>query len=110
MGAYDLWCETTRVKSTRITGIPLSTFTHQQIRIAETSAEIASMQMLMKQILDTARIEGAGKGTGTYFVSSDGTYLGGDWQLRSALTISGAFTDEPLPITITQTTKVTSLE
>lgn len=60
MGAYDLWCETTRVKSTRITGIPLSTFTHQQIRIAETSAEIASMQLLMKQILDTARIEGAG--------------------------------------------------
>jgi hypothetical protein len=57
-----------------------------------------------------ARIEGAGKGTGTYFVSSDGTYLGGDWQLRSALTISGAFTDEPLPITITQTTKVTALE
>ena len=43
-------------------------------------------------------------------MSSDGTYLGGDWQLRSALTISGAFTDEPLPITITQTTKVTSLE
>ncbi|HET6577306.1 MAG TPA: hypothetical protein VFG66_03240 [Gemmatimonadales bacterium] len=57
-----------------------------------------------------ARIEGAGKGAGTYFVSSDGLYLGGDWQLRSALTISGAFADEPLPITITQTTKVTTLE
>jgi alkylation response protein AidB-like acyl-CoA dehydrogenase len=59
IGAYDLWCETTRVKSTRITGIPLNTFTHHQIRIAETSAEIASMQLLMKQILDTARVEGA---------------------------------------------------
>jgi hypothetical protein len=57
-----------------------------------------------------ARIEGAGKGAGTYFVSPDGLYLGGDWQLRSALTISGAFADEPLPITITQTTKVTALQ
>jgi hypothetical protein len=57
-----------------------------------------------------ARIEGGGKGTGTYFVSPEGLYLGGDWQLRSALTISGAFADEPLPITITQTTKVTALE
>ena len=56
-----------------------------------------------------APIEGTGKGTGTYFVSPDGLYLGGDWQLRSALTISGAFTNEPLPITITQTTKVTAL-
>jgi hypothetical protein len=57
-----------------------------------------------------ARIEGSGKGTGVYFVSPDGAYLGGDWQLRSALTISGAFSDDPLPITITQTTKVTPLK
>ena len=57
-----------------------------------------------------ARVEGTGKGTGTYFVSQDGLYLGGDWQLRSALTISGAFASEPLPITITQTTKVTALK
>lgn len=56
-----------------------------------------------------ARIEGTGKGTGTYFVSPDGTYLGGDWQLQSALTISGSFSNEPLPITISQTTKVTPL-
>jgi len=56
-----------------------------------------------------ARIEGAGKGSGTYFVSPDGLYLGGDWQLQSSLTISGAFANEPLPLTITQTTKVTAL-
>ena len=56
-----------------------------------------------------ARIEGSGKGTGIYFVSPDGTYLGGEWQLRSALTISGSFSNDPLPITITQTTKVTPL-
>ena len=57
-----------------------------------------------------AKIQGSGKGAGTYFVSPDGLYLGGDWQLRSALTISGAFANQPLPITITQTTKVTALK
>jgi hypothetical protein len=57
-----------------------------------------------------ARIEGSGKGTGIYFVSPEGLYLGGDWQLNSALTISGVFANEPLPITITQTTKVTALQ
>lgn len=56
-----------------------------------------------------ARIEGKGTGDGTYFVSSDGVYLGGDWQLQSVLTIAGSFSNEPLPITITQTTKVTTL-
>jgi hypothetical protein len=56
-----------------------------------------------------ARIEGSGKGTGVYFVTPEGLYLGGDWQLRSSLTISGAFANEPLPITITQVTKVTPL-
>jgi hypothetical protein len=57
----------------------------------------------------SARIEGTGKGSGAYFVTSDGSYLGGDWQLESALTIAGSFSNEPLPITITQTTKVTAL-
>ena len=55
-------------------------------------------------------MEGSGLGAGTYFVTSDGRYLGGDWELHSALSISGAFTDQPLPITITQTTKVTALK
>lgn len=59
MGAYDLWCEIARARSTRITGIPLRTFTHHQIRIAETAAEIGAMQLLLQQILATARIEGA---------------------------------------------------
>jgi hypothetical protein len=56
-----------------------------------------------------AKIEGTGSGTGIYFVSPDGTYLGGDWHLQSALKISGSFANDPLPITITQTTKVTAL-
>jgi len=57
-----------------------------------------------------ARIQGTGKGTGSYFVSPDGTYLGGDWQLSSALLVSSSLSDHPLPITITQTTKVTPLQ
>ncbi len=57
-----------------------------------------------------ARIEGKGKGTGTYFVTPDGRYLGGNWDLSSALTVTGAFAEHPLPITVTQTTRVTALK
>ena len=57
-----------------------------------------------------AKIEGTGTGTGIYFVSPDGSYLGGDWQLQSSLKISGSFANDPLPINITQTTKVTALK
>ncbi len=57
-----------------------------------------------------ARIEGSGNGTGSYYVSTDGRYLGGSWQQRSSLKISGTFAPQPLPITITQKTKVTTLK
>jgi hypothetical protein len=57
-----------------------------------------------------ARIEGSGSGKGSYYVASDGRYLGGTWQHRSSLKISGSFAPEPLPITITQVTKVTTLK
>jgi hypothetical protein len=57
-----------------------------------------------------ARIEGSGSGKGAYYVGSDGRYLGGDWQQRSSLKISGSFAPEPVPITIVQTTKVTALK
>jgi hypothetical protein len=42
-------------------------------------------------------------------VSPDGRYLGGEWQLRSAVQLSGSFSKEPLPITVIQTTKVTAV-
>jgi hypothetical protein len=57
----------------------------------------------------TAKIEGTGNGSGTYFVSPDGRYLGGEWQLNSALRLSGSFANEPVPITVTQKTKVTAV-
>jgi hypothetical protein len=57
-----------------------------------------------------ARIEGSGSGKGSYYVASDGRYLGGTWQHQSSLKISGSFAPAPLPITITQLTKVTTLK
>lgn len=57
-----------------------------------------------------ARIEGSGSGKGAYYVGSDGRYLGGDWQQQSSLKISGSFAPQPLPITIVQKIKVTTLK
>jgi hypothetical protein len=57
-----------------------------------------------------ARIEGSGSGKGSYYVGTDGRYLGGDWQQQSSLKISGSFAPEPLPITIVQKTRVTTLK
>jgi hypothetical protein len=57
-----------------------------------------------------ARIVGSGTGKGAYYVGSDGRYLGGDWQQQSSLKISGKFAPQPLPITIVQKTKVTTLK
>ena len=96
-----------RVTTYRVIGTETRA-TRKALRIAsEYASTVAGTQPTDRGL---ARVEGSGKGTGTYFVSSDGAYLGGDWQLQSALTISGTFSDEPLPITITQTTKVTPLK
>jgi hypothetical protein len=57
-----------------------------------------------------ARIDGTGRGTGFYFVGSDGRYLGGSWQQQSSLTISGSFATQPLPITLSQKTTVSTLK
>ena len=57
-----------------------------------------------------ARIEGSGSGKGSYYVGTDGRYLGGTWQHQSSLKISGSFAPEPLPITIAQTIKVIPLK
>ncbi len=56
-----------------------------------------------------AKIEGDGDGSGAYYVSADGRYLGGEWQLHSSLNLSGAFAPAPVPIKVNQTTKVTAL-
>lgn len=56
-----------------------------------------------------AKIEGSGRGNGAYYVSADGRYLGGEWQLSNSLNLSGSFTPQPVPVTVTQTTKVTAV-
>jgi hypothetical protein len=56
-----------------------------------------------------ATIEGTGGGTGAYYVSPDGRYLGGEWQMHSSLNLSGTFAKQPVPVTVTQTTKVTAV-
>jgi hypothetical protein len=57
----------------------------------------------------SAKISGTGTGSGSYLVSSDGRYLGGQWEVTSALQLSGQFSPQPVPITITQSTKVAIL-
>jgi len=57
-----------------------------------------------------AHIEGSGSGNGFYFVSPDGRYLGGSWQQQSALKVSGSFAPQPLPVTIVQKTRVSTLK
>jgi hypothetical protein len=57
-----------------------------------------------------ARIEGSGRGNGFYYVSPDGRYLGGAWEQQSSLKISGSFAPQPLPITIVQKTRVSTLK
>ena len=56
-----------------------------------------------------AKIEGTGTGKGSYYVGTDGRYLGGDWQQQSSLAISGSFAPKPLPVLIIQKTKVTAI-
>jgi 3-hydroxy-9,10-secoandrosta-1,3,5(10)-triene-9,17-dione monooxygenase len=58
IGAYETWREAMRTKSTRITNIPLTAFTHQQIRLAETEAEISVAESLLRGIINVARSDG----------------------------------------------------
>jgi hypothetical protein len=82
--------------------------TRKAVRITEDfTSSVAGVQPTPS---GPARIEGSGTGKGAYYVSSDGRYLGGDWQQQSSLKISGSFAPKPLPITIVQKTKVTTLK
>ncbi|HKU61511.1 MAG TPA: hypothetical protein VJQ44_09870 [Gemmatimonadales bacterium] len=77
------------------------------VRIATTHASEVSGSQPTPQ--GPAKISGTGKGSGSYLVSSDGRYLGGEWEITSALQLSGQFSPQPVPITITQSTKVAIL-
>jgi hypothetical protein len=77
------------------------------VRIATTHASQVNGTQPTPQ--GSAKIEGSGTGTGSYLVSADGRYLGGQWDLKSALQLSGAFAPQPVPITISQSTKVATI-
>ena len=82
--------------------------TRKAVRIAEDfTSSVAGTQPTPS---GPARIDGSGSGKGAYYVASDGRYLGGDWQQESSLKISGSFAPQPLPITIVQKIKVTTLK
>ena len=57
-----------------------------------------------------AKIQGTGKGSGSYLVSADGRYLGGSWQQQSTLQITGSFAPKPLPVTLVQKTDVRAIK
>lgn len=57
-----------------------------------------------------ARIEGTSGGSGNYYLAPDGRYLGGTWEQQSSLKISGAFASQPLPVSIVQKIKVSTLK
>jgi hypothetical protein len=80
----------------------------KSVRVAtDYSSEVAGSQPTPS---GSARIEGNGTGTGSYLVSPEGQYLGGEWELASALKLSAAFAPEPLPISLRQTTKVSTIK
>jgi 3-hydroxy-9,10-secoandrosta-1,3,5(10)-triene-9,17-dione monooxygenase len=58
LGAYEWWRETIRTRSTRITGIPLTSFTHVQIRLAETEAEISAASSFLREIAEVGSTDG----------------------------------------------------
>jgi hypothetical protein len=77
------------------------------VRVAtEYTSEVAGSQPTPS---GSAKIQGTGGGKGSYLISPDGRYLGGEWELNSALTLSGAFAPQPVPINLRQTTRVATL-
>lgn len=77
------------------------------VRIATThSSQVSGTQPTPQ---GSAKISGTGTGSGSYLVSPDGRYFGGQWEVTSSLQLSGAFAPQPVPITISQSTKVATL-
>ena len=101
-----------RVKVSRVSAYKASPAENQQLRNAILIVEDFSSVIEGTQPTPggSARIEGTGRGKGSYYLGKDGKYLGGTWEQQSALRVSGSFAPEPLPIAITQKTKVTTLK
>lgn len=59
IGAYETWRNLSHSKSTTYSREPVASFTHQQIRLAEISAQIDSAYLLLKRALDVLSRGGA---------------------------------------------------
>lgn len=70
----------------------------------------ASLNGTQKTPGGPAKIEGTGSGSGSYYVGTDGRYLGGMTAQTSSLSVSGAFAPAPIPISIKQTTTITPIK
>jgi hypothetical protein len=118
--AGDSWADTTA----RVNGVGADSVTVRRVSAYKASADARGARKAVRITEDftssvagtqptpsgPARIEGSGSGKGSYYVGNDGRYLGGDWQQQSSLKISGSFAPQPLPITIVQKIKVTTLK
>jgi len=116
----DAWVDTT----VNTTGAGSDTVTVRRITsykaaAAETRGAARAVRVTTEHTSDVAgvqptpqgpaTIQGTGGGSGSYSVTPDGRYLGGEWQLHSSLRLSGQFAKEPVPVTVTQTTKVSAV-
>jgi hypothetical protein len=89
-------------------GAPGARQPRNSVRIAtDYTSEVAGSQPTPN---GPARIEGTGTGKGSYLVSPDGHYLGGEWELSSALRLTAEFTPKPVPIALRQTTRVSTIK
>jgi len=89
-------------------GAPAPKQPRKAVRVAtDYTADVAGSQPTPS---GPARIEGTGKGKGSYLVSADGQYLGGEWELSSALRMSAEFTPQPVPISLRQVTRVSTIK
>jgi hypothetical protein len=80
----------------------------KSVRVAtDFTSEVAGSQATPS---GPARLEGSSNGKGSYLVSPEGLYMGGEWELSSALTLSASFTPHPVPINLRQTTKVSAIK
>ena len=84
---------------------------HEGIKAAKIDAAFSSSMAGSQETPGgTANIEGTGSGTATYFVAPDGRYLGGTRSLTSALSVTGAFAPQPIPVNLKQTTTITPIK
>jgi hypothetical protein len=114
----DSWVDTTNLEtktSTRaLKSTVVTTFTHggddtmagekaARIETVFTSTAAGTMENPMA---GTMEMESADKGTGKFFVSATGRYLGGASQSEAKATVKSAMVPDPIPIKVLRTSTI----